>query len=204
MFWSSAVKIRCKNARFNLLHSWLISGEINPTALLRTCWFSRIEAKRWNGSTVQPLTCAAFIVGGVQGHRGCTWGYEWNSAGSRHAPDMSLCSWRPLRSSHCPVMTVWLALWISCERCNRCRVRSCGVGERSEVGAPAGRHWWNCAFISLSDPDLSAGHQEKRPDWWGWEPVTSLCWIYWNLLQQKEVFYFFTHMRILQLPKLMD
>lgn len=77
----------------------------------------------------------------------------------------------PLGSSRCPMMTVWQPLWIRCVQYNCCRARSCGGGERSKVSTPAVRCWLNGAFISLSDPDLSAGHQERRPERWDAEPV---------------------------------
>lgn len=64
------------------------------------------------------------------------------------------------------------ALWIRCEQCDCCRAGSCGWGERSKVSTPAVRRWLNGAFISLSDPDLSAGHQEKKPERWGGEHGT--------------------------------
>lgn len=35
-------------------------------------------------------------------------------------------------------------------------------GERSKASTPAVRRWLNGAFISFSDPDLSAGHQENN------------------------------------------
>lgn len=50
-----------------------------------------------------------------------------------------------------------------CEERDCCRASPCGWNEGSKVSSPAERDWWfNTVLISLSDPDLSAGHRENK------------------------------------------
>ncbi len=126
----------------------------------------------------------------VQWHLWCTWGDELSLAGCRHTPDVSRCSCRPFRSSRCPWWQPGSPLnLLRAAHC--CRAGSCSWGQRWKVSTPAVRSWLNGAFISLSDPDLSAGHQEMKSE--RWDGSWSLVYAQWLSHQGHEHCYLLQH-----------